>query len=262
MRGKLKLIASGRCFFPAGAFFWSTKDQAMIAGQAGYEGLEFLPTWRVVWEVFRYGKLLAPEKMVSSFHRDWRFDRVMEARLKQKPWWFYQFKHGSDWLFPFSDTCAWALEKLQKRYQVPISTIWAQDKKLFSPIMVEIYGRFQGFDDQGLLGWLRSDPQSHGLVLDTVKMDFWLKDFGLLGQKRAVLKKLLPHVFEVHYRFHYRWKHDPSQNMKLIVGLGYQGKVVVELGWPDIQEPIVGWKKDFSHFLKTHRRIVKFLKSL
>lgn len=167
--GRLKICISSRCFFPKGAYFYSTTKMAKLAEEVGYEGIEFLPTWRFVWEMNRYGELLAPKEMITSGHRDWRFDRVMEAGIKEKPWWFYQLRNKEDWLFPPSNSCLFALKKFQKKYKVPISTAWFTDTKNFSPVMLELWGPAQGVSYQGLLAWLKEDPKNHGVVVDTAK---------------------------------------------------------------------------------------------
>src|SRR3989344_7253372 len=122
---KLKICISARCFFPKGAFFYSTARMAEMAEAVGYQGIEFLPTWRFVWEMARYGKLLAPRAMVVSGHRDWRQDRVMEAKNTKKSLIYSQVKNKYDWVFPpLSGLCLKALQKFQKVYKVPISVTW------------------------------------------------------------------------------------------------------------------------------------------
>lgn len=271
---RLKIIASGRCFFPAGAFLWSTKEQAKVAKEAGYEGMEFLPTWRVVWETVRHGRLLADERMVASFHRDWRFDRVMEAKRRGLPTMALQFRERADLLFPPSSVCAKALIKLQTVYGRTVSTQWREDTEKFRPVMVELWGKPQGWNNYSeILTWLRKDPDNHQLILDTAKLTGWLKDFGLERKKKKVVEELLPFAHEVHYRFKGKIKRgvklgpaladDSTENLRfLITEMGFSGPVVVELGWPDIKEPILGWGKDFSQFLEVHQGIVKFLKNL
>lgn len=271
--GRLKICVSSRCFFPRGAYFNSTAEMASLAKDVGYEGIEFLPTWRVIWEMNRYGELLAPKEMIASGHRDWRFDRVMEAKLKRKPWWFYQLKNKADWLFPLSNLCLTALKRFQRKYKVPVSTAWFADTENFSPVMLELWSPEQGVDYEGLMKWLRSNPTNRGVVVDTAKFTSWLKRNRLFQKKKEVFRTLLPHIFEVHYRSKKKGldramnlggklRHDTHENLRFVLKEGYRGRIVVEFGWPDIDEPILGWRGDFSKFLKVHQRMVKFLKNL
>lgn len=234
--------------------------------------MEFLPTWRVAWEVFRYGKLLAPDSMVASFHRDWRFDRVIEAKRRRLPAVALQFKERADLLFPPSPVCAGVLLKLQTVYGKTVSSQWREDTDRFKPVMMELWGKSMGFEYPELLEWLRTDPKNHQIVLDTAKLTGWLEEFGLEGRKEEVVRELLPHTRELHYRFTGkidrtiglgpRLSDDSDDNLHFLISeMGYRGPVVAELGWPDVNEPIVGWRKDFSKLLKVHRKIVAFLES-
>jgi hypothetical protein len=264
----LKLVVSHRCWFPNGAYFFSTKEIAEMAKDLGYEGVEWLSTWRFGWEMLRYRKLLAPDGMVVSGHRDWRFDRVMEAKLKGKPWWWYQFKNKEDWLFPPSGMAVRTLKRFQRRYKAPISVSWFEDTRNFSPVMLELWGRKQGVDYEGLLRWLDEDSENRGVVLDTAKFSSWLESCGLLGKRRKVMKRLLPNVFEVHFRLKKkgreaamdaRWgrlKDDTVENWNLVRELGWKGRVVVEVGWPDLDESPFGLlKEDLEKFRELHGRV-------
>lgn len=271
---RLKICASSRCFFPKGAYFYSTAKMAELAQEVGYEGIEFLPTWRFVWEMKRYKKLLAPNKIIASAHRDWRFDRVMEAKIKEKPWWFYQLRNKEDWLFPPSNCCLSALKKFQEKYKVPVSTAWFADTENFSPVMLELWSPAQGVGWQGLMTWLEKDPQNHGVVVDTAKFTGWLKSDGLLNKRKQVIKKLLPYAFEVHYRFKKkgldqamnlgknggRLQDDSDENLKLILNQGFSGRIIVELGWPDVEKNLVKWRGDWRQFKQAHQTIIDFIK--
>jgi hypothetical protein len=269
----LKVVASHRCWFPKGAWRWSTTEIAEMAREVGYEGVEWLPTWRFCWEMRQYGKLLASEGMVASGHRDWRFDRVMEAKLKGKPEWWYQLKNKEDWLFPPSGICLRALRGFQNRYRVPVSVGWFGDTGNFSPVMLELWGAKQGVGYEELLEWLDGDKRGRGVVLDTAKLSSWLESCGVEGKRRQVVRRLLPHVFEVHFRLKKSGRegamdagwgklgNDTMDNWRLIRELGYKGRVVVEAGWPDMDERVFGvFGQARGRFREIHRELVKMVK--
>ena len=271
---KVSVISSARNFFPKGAFFYSTRQIAELAKEVDYEGIEFFPTWRVCWEVARYGKLLAQDSFVASLHRDWRFDRVMEARLKGKPDWRFQLREKADRLFPPSEITLKVLQKLELRYHVPVSTSWFSDTKNFSPVMLELWSPDQGIDYNNLLIWLNGDPKGRGVVLDTAKFTSWLKENRIENQKVKVFKNLLPQIYEVHYRskkenliksmnLRGELRDDSEDNLKFFLGNGFSGRIVVEFGWPDLDKAPFGLlKEDLPAFIKLHKDIISFIKGL
>lgn len=270
---EITVISSGRNFFPKGAFFFSTRHQQELAESVGYRGLEILPTWRVCWEAIRYGRLLADEEFISSLHRDWRLDRVMEARLKGKPDWWFQIREKADWLFSPSDMALKVLQKLQRRYNVPVSVSWFTDTKNFSPVMLELWHKDQGIDQEGLLNWLKEDPINHGVVIDTAKISGWVESNGLTKRKEEVLRKLLPYAFEIHYRVKGKIKRalslggelsgDTTENLVWCLANGYKGRIVVEYGWPDLDKSPFGvFREDWFAFKKLHSKIISFIKSI
>jgi hypothetical protein len=248
----------------------SSRDIVDLAKEVGYEGVEFLPTWRFVREIKKYGKLLANKQMVVSGHRDWRFDRVMMARLDNKPDWKYQLREKADLLFPTSGACLSALRKFQKYYEVPVSVTWFEDTKNFSPVMLELWGVDQGINQEKLLRWLKSDPKERGVVIDTAKIGKWLKSNNLLEKKERVLEDLFPHIFEVHYRQvkkKNKWKlgkiHESSEILKLLLNFGYKGRVVVEFGWPDLDNPPFGIvSENMDRFRELHKRVRNSINSI
>jgi len=271
----LKIVSSGRNFFPKGAFFYSTKKIAELAKGVGYEGIEFLPTWRFVWEMTRYGRLLASPEMLASGHRDWRFDRVMEARIKSRPDWWFQVREKTDWLFPPSGICLTALQKFQKIYKVPVSVAWFADTKNFSLVMLELWSKKQGIDQKGLLKWLGEDHKNHGVVIDTAKIDSWLISNNL-EDKRKALEELLPYTFEIHYRVKSNIRgvrlggkkgvgelsDKTTENLFSLLKMGYRGRIVVEFGWPDLEGSPFGLiGEDIQGFKNLHRRIISLVKS-
>lgn len=261
-----RIISSGRNFFPKGAFFLSTERQGELAETAGYEGLELLPTWRVCWEVERRGELSVRSESVVSLHRDWRFDRVADARIRGKPDWWFQLSQEADWLFPPSPFALKILQKLQKRYKVPVSVAWFEDTKNFSPVMLELWGPAQGTDYKGLLNWVKKDPENHGVVIDTAKFTSWLQRNQIEKEKEKVFEGLLPHVFEVHYRGimkNGRWGSESKETLEWILKRGYKGRIVVEFGWPDLENPPFSLiREDLGRFKKLHSHIISFVRNL
>lgn len=253
-----EIISSSRNFFPGGALE-SSKNLWQKAQEAGYQGIEFLPSWAVCWESISGGDLSIYPEFVSSLHRDWRLDRVMEARVKGKPDICYQLRNKEDWLFPPSDVCLGVLQKLQKKYKVSVSTMWFSDVKNFSPVMLELWSTEQGVNQNSLLTWLRKDPKNHGVVIDTAKIDSWAETNGISVEYS--LRKLWPYISEVHYRFKGKslgrisgvrgnLSEDSNKNMETILRMGYRGRIVVESGWPDME-------KGFS--VQKHREILNIL---
>ena len=273
---KLKICISARCFFPKGAFFYSTARMAEMAEAVGYQGIEFLPTWRFVWEMARYGKLLAPRAMVVSGHRDWRQDRVMEAKNTKKSLIYSQVKNNYDWVFPpLSGLCLKALQKFQKLYKVPVSVAWFEDTKNFLPVMLELWSSAQGINQKSLVDWLEKDPATRGVVLDTAKIDSWAISNNL--DKKKVMRQLLPFIFEVHYRVKSNilgvdmgktrglgeLSDETTRNLVDIITMGYKGRIVVEFGWPDLDRSPFGLiSQDLDYFTKLHQRLINFISSI
>lgn len=267
---QIKLCISHRCFFPKGAFYYSTEKIAKLAKEVGYDGVEFLPTWRFVWEMKWYGKLLAPKEMVVSGHRDWRFDGIMDARLKNKNFWSGQIKERAFSVFPASNICLSALKQFQKAYQVPVSVAWLSDTENFSPVMLELWGTRQGIDQKELMNWLRKNPKNKGVVIDTAKFGKWLESNRLLKEKKGILNQLIPHIFEIHYRQvnqGNKWElaklKEIKEILRYVLKQGYRGRIVVEFGWPDLDDSPFGlFREDLEVFKKLHRNIFTFIQNI
>src|SRR3989344_4331661 len=268
----MSIICSGRNFFPKGAWLYSTKKQSDLAKEIGYEGLNFLPTWRFVWEMLILGKLHASSDMILSAHRDWRFDRVMEAKTRNKPPWFYQIRNKEDWLFPPSSLCLKALKKFQKQYKKPVSVMWLEDTKNFSPVVLELWDKIQGINQRQLITWLKKDRKNRGVALDTLKFPGWLKSNGLENKENQVLDELMPYIKWVDYRATRKFR-EPSlavtiekmeaseRFFRLLLKKGYRGDVVVEFGWPDLESPPFGIiNEDLPAFENLHKNLIKKIK--
>ncbi len=268
------MVLSHRCFFPYGAFLFSTKQVAAIAEKIGYQGVEFLPTWRFVWEIARYGKILAEGEMIHSGHRDWRFDRVMNFKLGDKSFLSATFGEPADFLFPPSFLCRWALKIFQKRYQAPISTTWFADLPNFAPVMLELWGKRQGVGDYHQLEqWLKEDSRGHGVVLDTYKLRGFLGSLGLEKKEEQIIKELLPSIKEVHFRpgrgkeeledvAGGKAETDSVQLVRKVVAAGYRGAVVVEFGWPEAGVVLQPTLKNLEEFIEFHQRLLTFVADL
>lgn len=269
----IKPIISHRCLFPYGAFLFSTKQVAEIARDLGYQGVEFLPTWRFVWEIARHGKLLAEKETVHSGHRDWRFDRVMERKLGRRSFPSATFGSKPDYLFPPSFLCLRALKAFQKEYGVPVSTTWFSDLFHFSPTELELWGKEQGIDYQGLWKWLNEDSQNRGVVLDTYKFRGFLKSHQLEKQEDQIIKELLPYIREVHFRpgrggeemedvLKGKIRTDSVQILSEVISTGYEGSVVVEFGWPEAGIVLKPSLENLDEFASFHRRLLSFVDDL
>lgn len=269
----MKIVCSLRNFFPKGGLFYSLKKQASLAKQVGYNGIYILPTWSIVLELLTKEKLSVSEDFLFHGHRDWRFDRIMEAKVKNKPWWFYQLRNKEDWLFPPSDICLKGLKKYQEVYRQPVSVMWFEDTNNFSPVTLELWNKMQGINHQELLRWLNKDRKNRGISLDTLKFPGWLESNNLQNKEDEVLEQILPYVINVDYRSTKKKREkslavtqgkieESDRLFKLILKKGYKGSITVEFGWPDLQSPPFGiFREDLSSFYKLHKNIIHRIKS-
>ncbi len=265
----MKVICSGRNFFPKGAWFYSTKEQSSLAKGVGYVGLNFLPTWRFVWEILTLGRLSSSPSMILSAHRDWRYDRIMEAKVRNKPWWLYQIRNKEDWLFPPLSWCLTAMKRFQTLYKKPVSVMWLEDAANFFPVVLELWDKIQGVNQRQLITWCKKDRRNHGVVIDTLKFSGWLKSNGLENKKNQVIDELMPYIKWVDYRATKK-NREPSlavtiekmveseRLFKLLLKKGYRGDVVVEYGWPDLESPPFGIiRENRDAFNKFHKNLIK-----
>lgn len=75
---------------------------------------------------------------------------------------------------------------------------------------------------------------------------------------------LLPHAFEVHHRSFlekYTGRLERSrENLQTILSMGFKGRIVVEFGWPDLDEAPFGLiSEDISRFKKLHKEIIDLI---
>jgi hypothetical protein len=156
----------------------------------------------------------------------------------------------------------WTLKNLEKRYQKPVVVHWPEDFNRYQYPIVELQN-FLGLNLKRLEGKLKRG-EIEGVVIDTDKFTGWLKAEEEKEDKS--LKKLFPHIKEIHFRFGYeedldshsiQGKTKSARIMEKLVKMGYRGKVVVEMGWPDPGSIKILKKLGLE---KTHQQIITFLK--
>lgn len=247
----MKICVSDRCFFPRSAFT-SSKTIVELAKSLGYEQVEFHPTWAVWWETLMRGKLSCQSEDVSSFHISWREDgRNMGLG-------FFKSLFNPDYrIFPPEILGTKVIQQLEKMYKKPVVVHWQEDFDRFKLPLLELHGPL-GMNWQQIEVAIKRE-RIKGIVIDTGKFGGWLK---LTGEKEdRVLPNLLPYIGEVHFRMGYVGgkEKESIRIMKKLVKMGYQGRVVSEMGWPDFGSIEVLHQEGLE---KAHQRIVKFLKNL
>lgn len=254
----MKICVSDRCFFPLSAFI-NSKKTVKLAKNLGYRQVEFHPTWVVWLEALLKGKLGCRSEDISSFHISWREDGI------QSGFGFFKrnFLIPAFRLFPPEPWGTKSLQKLEKKYKKPVVVHWRQDFNKFKSPLLELHGLLE-------MNWSQIEKEItreriKGIVIDTDKFSDWIKQ---TGEDDQVLSRLFPYITEVHFRFRHKEDIDPisgrketksSLVMKRLLKMGYKGRVVVEMGWPDIGSIEVLKKQGLK---KIHEQIVKFLKNL
>jgi hypothetical protein len=256
---KLKICVSDRCFFPKSALM-NSKSIVALAKSLGYEQVEFHPTWAVWWETLTKGKLSCRSRDISSFHINWREDR----RNTGQGFIRRNFLNTWSWPFVFESMGIWALQKLEKKYRKPVVVHWPEDFDRYRYPIVELQS-FLGLNLKRIEDKLKKG-EIKGVLIDTDKFTGWLKAEG--ERENHVLRRLFPYIKEIHFRFGHKEDLDPrsvgkktksARVMKKLVEMGYKGRVVVEMGWPDSGSIEVLQKLGLK---KTHQKIISFLKSL
>jgi len=256
--GRLKICVSDRCFFPKSAFM-SSRAIVKLAKNLGYEQVEFHPTWAVWFEVLTKGKLSCQSGDISSFHISWREDG------RNMGFGFLKNLFNPDYrIFPPEILGTKALQQLEKRYKKPVVIHWQEDFERFKSPLLEIHG---------LLRMNRRQIEKEikggrikGVVVDTDKFTDWLEETE--ENESQALGKFFPYVKEIHFRFRHKEDVDPlsggketksARVVKKLAKMGYGGRVVIEMGWPDSGSIEVLRQEGLK---KVHQRIVKFLKNL
>lgn len=238
----------------------SSKAVVELAKNLGYQQVEFHPTWAIWWETLTRDKLSCQAKDISSFHMGWRED----ARIDGYSFLERNLLIPAYRIFPYEPLGIKTLRKLEKKYQKPIVIYWQKDFARFKSPILELH-RPLGMNFQQIEKAIKRG-KIKGVVLDTDKFGGWLKQTG--DKEDQALSKFFPYIKEIHFRFRHKKDIEPlsggretksARVMKKLVKMGYKGRVVVEMGWPDPGSIAVLRQKG----LKTiHQRIVKFLKSL
>ncbi len=256
---RLDICVSDRCFFPKSAFM-SSKAVVKLAKGLGYEHVEFHPTWAVWWETLTKGKLSCRVDDIASFHISWREDgKYGKLGFIKRNFFFLPF-----WIFPPEPLGTKTLQKLVKKYKKQVVVHWQDDFDCYPFPLYELLKT---------LGISRAQIEKEvkkgrikGIVLDTRKFAGWLRTTRETeGQS---LRELLPYIKEVHFRLRYKEgvqavsgnkETETTRLMKKLIKMGYKGRVVVEVGWPD-QGPIEVLRQEGLE--KVHQKIIKFLVNL
>jgi len=260
----MKICVSDRCFFPWSAFK-SSKRVIKLAKDLGYEEVEFHPTWNIWGEFLTRKKLVCKAEDISSFHIDWRQD------ISHDNYGFFtrNFCKLHYHLFPPGFLAVRTLQKLEKKYKKQIVIHWLENINQYQNPILELHSllsiglkELEAYFKQGKIA---------GIVIDTHKFLDWVKINKIKESSYSILKRLMKMIVEVHFRF----KTDkdikflsggPDTNsikiIKQLIKLGYQGRVVVEAGWPDAGTAANLWQVDMAKAKKIHAQIVNFLKSI
>ena len=256
---KLKICVSDRCFFPKSAFM-SSKAVVELAKSLGYERVEFHPSWAIWWETLTKGKLSCRSKDICSFHINWREDgrNAGFGFIKRN------FLIPAYYIFPPESWCNRTLQKLEKKYRKPVAIHWQEDFSRYQLPLLELHSSL-GLDLKRVENELKRG-RIKGVLIDTDKFSGWLEATG--ERENQSLRRLFPCIKEIHFRFGHKENIDPlavgektksARVMKKLVEMGYKGRVVVEMGWPD-PGSIEALRQEGLE--KVHQIIVKFLKSL
>jgi len=256
---KLKICVSDRCFFPKSAFM-SSKAVVKLAKSLGYKQVEFHPTWAVWFEALTKGKLSCQSGDISSFHISWREDgRNMGFGFFKR-----NFLTPTYWIFPPESLGIKTLQRLERKHRKPVVIHWQEDFARFRSPLLELHGPL-GMNRRQIEKEVRKG-RIKGVLIDTDKFSDWLRGMG--ERENQSLRRLFPYIREVHFRF--RYKEDVEllsggrgtksvELMKKLVEMGYKGKVIVEMGWPD-PGSIEVLRQEGQDVV--HQRIVEFLKNL
>jgi len=251
----MKICVSDRCFFPKSAFM-SNKAVVGLAKSLGYNKVEFHPTWAVCWEILTKGRLSCKAEDISSFHIDWRQDRIYGGDP-----WFKRLTNIQSYLFPPTKIATKTLQKLERLYKRQVVIHWEGNIGEYKDPILELHS----FLDIGLrkIKDLVKEKKIKGVVVDTDKLAGWLERHK--EKENRVLKKLLPDIYEIHFRFGYKQdinkslaieKTHSARILKKLLKLGFEGRVVVEMGWPDKGSVAVLKKYGLA---KVHKKVVEFL---
>lgn len=256
---RLKICVSDRCFFP-GSAFKSSRTIVNLAKSLGYEQVEFHPTWTVWLETLVKGKLSCRASDISSFHISWREDGIHDGYSFFKR----SFLVPAYWIFPPEPGGTNVLKKLARQYRKPVVVHWPEDFNKYKKCLLELHGSLSL--NREAIEKLLKKGQIKGIVIDTDKFSDWILRHK--EKESRVLRRVFPYIKEGHFRF--RQQKDvqallgkqESKTVKLmrkLINLGYKGRVVVEMGWPE-RELVEVIKQQGVE--KTHQMIVKFLRSL
>lgn len=234
----------------------SSESVVRLAKSLGYEQVEFHPTWAVWFEVLTKGKLSCQSGNISSFHISWREDGRTLGFIKKN------FLTPAFWLFPLEPLGTKTLQKLEKKYRKPVVIHWQEDFDRFESPILELHAPL-GMRLRQIEEKIKA-KRIKGVVIDTDKFAGWLEKTK--EKEDLALKSFFSYIKEVHFRFRQREdvqslsgkkETKSTKVMRKLVKMGYRGRVVVEMGWPDPESIEILRREGLK---KVHQEIVKFLK--
>lgn len=183
---KCKVILSGA------SIPWLGINQATrYSIETGYDGLEILPTRKVVKDIENAIKLFGKDKWTKYFnnldniygiHQNWRLDIGLDKEYKINFLWSWVYNFIRILLFPANYKSKRIIAIISKKLQIPvtvhdISKEWTYEKKEFSGgILYEIIGTKR--TPKEIKAWLKE--KQHKIVLDTRDDQslLWAKSYG------------------------------------------------------------------------------------
>ena len=171
---KNEIILSG------GIIPWLGIKQSLdYAIDAGYDGLEILPTRKVIKELASVVKIYGEDKWVNYFsnlnlikgiHQNWRLDIGLDKEYKINLFWSLFFTVIRILLFPSIDKSKKIIEIVSRKFNLPvtvheISNEWTHDDNEFSGgIFFEIISAKKRSPEE-IKKWLTK--KQHKIVVDT-----------------------------------------------------------------------------------------------
>lgn len=189
---KNEIILSG------GSIPWLGIKQSLdYAIDAGYDGLEILPTRKVIKELESVIKIYGEDQwanyfsnlnLIKGIHQNWRLDIGLDKEYKINPLWSLFFIVIRILLFPSIDKSKKIIEIVSKKLNLPvtvheISNEWTHDDNEFSGgIFFEIISVKKRSPEE-IKKWLTK--KQHKIVVDTRDDQslLWAKHYGFQNWK-------------------------------------------------------------------------------
>lgn len=186
-----KIILSG------GSIPWlGIKESLSYSKNTGYDGLEVLPTRKVVSDIENAIRLFGKDRWtkyfknldnIYSIHQNWRLDITLDKQYKINLLWSLFFTITRILLFPNINKSKRIIEIISEKFNLPvtvhdISSKWTNCEREFSGgILYEIIGTKRKPEEIKI--WLRE--KQHKIVLDTRddQSYLWAKKYGFKNWK-------------------------------------------------------------------------------